>query len=196
VGHWYSTPGGELLYEPDACQLRRLTADEARQCLANRSLTFVGDSLSRYQYVSLAHFLSHGQYMQRYADDGAPSLVIERIWPNFKVLYHDGSKMLQHQDAAATATEHCDCHRIALDASVREDRTMTINISAIAGQPIRAVVRVAYRQAFGMKTTVVDETLDAVRRTVNESAAASKILVVNLGQCLAMECPKPTHMLQ
>jgi hypothetical protein len=48
VGHWHSTHGGELRYEPDACQLRRLTAEAARECLANRSLTFVGDSVSRY----------------------------------------------------------------------------------------------------------------------------------------------------
>jgi hypothetical protein len=131
--------------------------------------------------------------MQRYADNGAPSLVIEHMWPNFTVFYHNGSNSLQHQDAAATPIEHCDCHRIGLDASVREDRTMTINVSAVAGRPYRAVLRVAYRQAFGMKSNVVDETLDAVRRTVNDSSAASlsKILVG-----LAVECRQPTHMLQ
>jgi hypothetical protein len=192
MGHWYSTRAGELLFEPDACQLRRLTADAARQCLANRTLTFVGDSVSRYQYLSMAHFLARGKYIQRYADDGAPSLVIERMWPNFTVFYNTGSRMLQHKDASASATEHCDCHRLNLDTTTREDRTLTVNVSELAGRPAHAVVRVAYKQAFGMKTNVVQETLDAVRRTVNASESASKILVANLGFWMGTKMP-PAH---
>lgn len=47
VGDFYETPDGNYYFEPKACRLRRLTGDQARQCLAGRHLDFIGDSVTR-----------------------------------------------------------------------------------------------------------------------------------------------------
>lgn len=44
------------------CSLRRITHREALDCLAGRPLVLIGDSVMRYQYLSLAHFLDHGDW--------------------------------------------------------------------------------------------------------------------------------------
>lgn len=42
------------------CSLRRFTQAEAQQCLAGRPIVAIGDSLTRYQYLSLVNFLDTG----------------------------------------------------------------------------------------------------------------------------------------
>jgi hypothetical protein len=42
------------------CTLRRLTAAQALRCLADRTVVLIGDSLTRYSYLSLASFLVNG----------------------------------------------------------------------------------------------------------------------------------------
>ena len=54
------------------CSLKRYTAPEARQCLAGKHLSMVGDSLSRYQFFSLAHFIDRGSYPPRFPRPGYP----------------------------------------------------------------------------------------------------------------------------
>ena len=47
-GSWHrETASGHLFWEPSQCRLRRMTAQEARSCLAGRNIAFVGDSVSR-----------------------------------------------------------------------------------------------------------------------------------------------------
>jgi len=47
-GSWHrETASGHLFWEPSECRLRRLTAQEARSCLAGRTIAFVGDSVTR-----------------------------------------------------------------------------------------------------------------------------------------------------
>lgn len=48
------------------CSLKRYTAVEARQCLANQHIHFIGDSLSRYMFNSLAYFIDKGRYPPRF----------------------------------------------------------------------------------------------------------------------------------
>jgi hypothetical protein len=48
------------------CTLKRYTRDEARHCLADKHVTFVGDSLSRYQFNSLAYFIEKGIHPPRF----------------------------------------------------------------------------------------------------------------------------------
>jgi hypothetical protein len=43
AGSWYKDAQGEVFYEPSTCKLRRLTADAARVCLANKTLAFIGE---------------------------------------------------------------------------------------------------------------------------------------------------------
>ena len=58
--------GSRQLELPLTCQLKRYTSIEARQCFANRHISFIGDSLSRYQFLSLAYFIERGQYPPRF----------------------------------------------------------------------------------------------------------------------------------
>jgi hypothetical protein len=66
-------------WEPDACRLRRLTAPQARQCLNRKKLVFIGDSITRYIYSTLVHFLSREVWPERYGGlKGGRSVVIGR----------------------------------------------------------------------------------------------------------------------
>lgn len=48
------------------CHLHRYTANEARKCLANTYIMMIGDSITRYQMLSLAYFLHVGRYPKRF----------------------------------------------------------------------------------------------------------------------------------
>lgn len=178
-GSWYISREGELFYEPHACLLRRLTAAEARQCLSNSTLTFVGDSLSRYQYLSLAHFLVHGRFIQRYAGDNTSSLTNEHTWPSWPVFYSAGSQLLHLNSSTVTSIESCDCYRVP-DELIREFRTLTIQ----AGQ---SRMRVEYKQAFGQdhsEAGLMLDTLRGMREGIGNHTATGldrHVMVVNMG---------------
>jgi hypothetical protein len=50
----------------DTCSLKRYTADDARQCLAGKHISLIGDSLTRYQFYSLAYLIDKGTYPPRF----------------------------------------------------------------------------------------------------------------------------------
>ena len=52
-GYWRAEQDGTYTWHLQACVLRRFSHEDARQCLRNRHLLIVGDSVSRYQYLSL-----------------------------------------------------------------------------------------------------------------------------------------------
>jgi hypothetical protein len=54
------------------CRLKRYTAMEAKTCLASQHVTFIGDSLTRYQYLSLAYFLEHEAFPPRFGNFRQP----------------------------------------------------------------------------------------------------------------------------
>ena len=51
---------------PKTCRLKRYTANEAVQCLKKKSILFVGDSITRYQFLGLAYFLEHKRHPERF----------------------------------------------------------------------------------------------------------------------------------
>lgn len=51
---------------PDVCILKRYTAPQVKLCLQSKHLMFIGDSLSRYQYLSLVYFVEYGRWPQRF----------------------------------------------------------------------------------------------------------------------------------
>ncbi|KAG2484287.1 hypothetical protein HYH03_016931 [Edaphochlamys debaryana] len=73
-GHIYYDRFTRLLaFEPDGCALRRLGGAVARRCLAQLGpVAFIGDSVTRYQFLTLVHFLASGVY--QYPLDGKRSL--------------------------------------------------------------------------------------------------------------------------
>jgi hypothetical protein len=60
------TDGSRELDLTAICSLKRYSGQEARQCLAGKHLNLIGDSLTRYQYLSLAYFIHHGKYPPRF----------------------------------------------------------------------------------------------------------------------------------
>lgn len=48
------------------CRLKRYTAQDAKQCLAGKHLMAIGDSVSRYLFLSLVHLVENGEYLARY----------------------------------------------------------------------------------------------------------------------------------
>ena len=58
--------GSKELTLPSTCRLKRYTADQAGMCLKNKHIFFVGDSLSRYTFMSLVYFLDHKKYPMRF----------------------------------------------------------------------------------------------------------------------------------
>ena len=58
--------GSRELTLPFTCRLKRYTAQQAGTCLRNKNLLFIGDSLTRYQFLSLAYFLEHQKWPQRF----------------------------------------------------------------------------------------------------------------------------------
>jgi hypothetical protein len=64
--------GSRQLQLPLTCRLKRYTSLEARQCLKQKHVSFIGDSLSRYQFISLAHFIERGEYPARFGATSGP----------------------------------------------------------------------------------------------------------------------------
>lgn len=190
-GNWYITDGGELFFEPYECSLRRLTASEARQCLSNKTLTFVGDSISRYQYLSLAHFLVHGRFIQRYSDDNGTSLTNEHTWPSWPEFYSKGSQQLHVNSSTVTSTESCDCYRVP-NEPIREFRTLIIH----SGHAQR--IRIEYQQAFGQdgaKTSLVEDTLRGMRESIaNNTDVQMHYIMANMGAWVQVGQFEPSNL--
>ena len=60
-GNWTLGDDG-LVFELPSCRLVRPSPARARRCLAGRHVMLVGDSLSRYMYLTLAKFMSAGSW--------------------------------------------------------------------------------------------------------------------------------------
>ena len=98
--------GSRQLNLPVTCHLHRYTASEARQCLAKRHVSFIGDSLTRYQFISLAYFIEHGKYPPRFGKEkncthineqgeatcsltAEPNVCMKNDWENFQTYHRD-----------------------------------------------------------------------------------------------------------
>ena len=81
--------------------LRPLSLASVRACLRGRRLAIIGDSLTRYQYLNLAHFLAYGSWYS-----APPHLESERQWGSWGDFFRGSSARL---NAAPAAFEVCDC---------------------------------------------------------------------------------------
>jgi hypothetical protein len=64
--------GSRQLELADICRLKRYSSREANQCLASKHLAMVGDSLTRYLHLSLAHLLERGSFPPRFRRPPSP----------------------------------------------------------------------------------------------------------------------------
>jgi len=59
---WTIAPYPRLIFGGRKAPLSTLQHSGVRQCLRNRRIVFIGDSLTRYQYLNLAHFVARGRW--------------------------------------------------------------------------------------------------------------------------------------
>ena len=59
---WRPRHDGSRELDLVVCHLHRYTSAEANRCLAGQHLNLIGDSLTRYQFLSLAQFIHTGSY--------------------------------------------------------------------------------------------------------------------------------------
>ena len=112
-GEWYLLPDGTLRYELSHCRLRRFTATMAKNCLQGNHIVFMGDSLSRYLYLSLAYFLAYNHWARRHCQVYHPnvprSILNEKDYKEWALFYHDSNAVLNRR--WPHAMEICDCFR-------------------------------------------------------------------------------------
>ena len=95
--------GSREISLPRTCRLKRYVSSESRRCLAGKRVVFIGDSVTRYQVLSLAYFLETGSFPPRFGlagsgrpgacghidesgaptCDSRPSVCIEREWESW-----------------------------------------------------------------------------------------------------------------
>lgn len=112
-----------------------VTKDQALSCLQGRHLVFIGDSLTRYQYLNLVFFLTTGEKVSPVA----PSNENERQWRDWNHFYDGTNARLQGR-------EICDCHRWD-----RKVPPIPIFENRYWKGPSASKTRVTYIQMFGDK---------------------------------------------
>jgi hypothetical protein len=89
------------------------------QTLRDQHILMVGDSLMRYQYLSLAHLLSKGEFRDKSDPEG--KFLRERAFPTWMDFYKFTNEMLVD---TVSGSELCDCHRLE---DTRDSPNMTEN---------------------------------------------------------------------
>ena len=99
-------PGGRdvpaRLTIPD-CDLASVTPTFARECLRGQHLAFIGDSVTRYQYLNLAQYIETGNWTP-FSGEGERLSEDEREWPSWNEWFTATTSRLG-------GNEICDCYR-------------------------------------------------------------------------------------
>ncbi|KAJ1452963.1 hypothetical protein M885DRAFT_498834 [Pelagophyceae sp. CCMP2097] len=117
-GRWHLRPDGSRAYDVEPCRVVRYTPEDARRCLKGRHLFFMGDSVTRYQTLSLMYFLENSKWPMRLpmlarrcqpksvaskeACSKTPNICVEGDWRNGTgaVRQRDWPNMLTHTGGA------------------------------------------------------------------------------------------------
>ena len=135
-----------FIFSPIGCRLlRSLNASSARRCLADRHLLFYGDSLSRYLYLTLAHFLVHDE------------------WPRDLSSYRDGSEACFCE---SSEVNFCDLSKEDIAAYVASgepmDKAGAYGIQGLGGAFVTGI-RGCYYNVMGFPMHRFCATLDVAR---------------------------------
>ena len=106
-GLWSLGPDNAPRFDLEQCRLRRPSPCEVQRCLSSQSILFVGDSLTRYNYLSLIYFLSHGSWPDLLG--GRPEQPSPVVQPEHASWAH----FYQSSNATYGGREHCSCFRNA-----------------------------------------------------------------------------------
>ena len=140
---WQENADGSLTFHHSFCSnFRRFSADDLRQCLRDKHIIFVGDSLARYQYLSFAYWLEKRRPPPPSSTDTEPSVCEEFSWGEedgrWQRFMEGTSLLLKH--------ERCDCFRMDVPAyRMDHERTVENRYYHLEAQSIR----VSFIQLFG-----------------------------------------------
>ena len=98
---WQRTDENTIQLSPDSvrrCNVSSIAHDDVLLALSGTHIAFIGDSITRYQYVSLVYFLTTGSWTSP-----PPSNVRESVWPSWPDFLVGSSARIVH--------EQCDCFR-------------------------------------------------------------------------------------
>jgi hypothetical protein len=93
-----------LMYEDFG--MDRYFAIQPIPVLRDQHILMVGDSLLRYQYVSLVHLLSKGEFPDKLDPDG--KILQERMFPSWAEFFTSTNELFNN---TVSGSEICDCHR-------------------------------------------------------------------------------------
>jgi hypothetical protein len=85
------------------CDLASVTPSFARDCLRGKHLLFIGDSVTRYQYLNLAQYIQTGAWTP-FSAEGDALTEDEREWPSWTAWF-------TATVARLGGNEICDCYR-------------------------------------------------------------------------------------
>lgn len=85
------------------CDLASITPPLARECLRGQHLAFIGDSVTRYQYLNLAQYIQTGNWTP-FSAEGDALTEDEREWPSWTAWF-------TATVARLGGNEICDCYR-------------------------------------------------------------------------------------
>ena len=120
-------PVGKLLrYELLECKLRRISAAKAQNCLAGKRVLFIGDSVMRYQYMSLITYLHTGEWPAPMGGD--MSVCMEHEWAR-KYKKKGWNKYFELAPKRFGGWERCDCINSPEKQAVVENRFYYNNVS-------------------------------------------------------------------
>lgn len=92
------------------CVLRQFTPPEAKECLSRRPLVMIGDSVTRYQFLSLIYWLDSGEWPPpMHGTPDHPSPMIESEWQHGWADFFRGEPYTPYgqSPAASHAGSHC-----------------------------------------------------------------------------------------
>jgi hypothetical protein len=112
-GEWFLFPDGSFHYEYAHCRLRKFTRDQATKCLKGSHIVYMGDSISRYMYASLAHLFAVGNwsapFSRQFHANARPSILCEKDWLSWDVFFQHSNHVLSSDQSSSQ--ELCDCYR-------------------------------------------------------------------------------------
>jgi hypothetical protein len=160
-GVWLLEPDGTFTLAFDHCRLRQFGAREAKRCLQHSHLVFMGDSLTRYLYLSLTYMLTTGGWAPKlsHSTNGKfpASIMWEKDFFSWGEFYRVSNGVLN--DPSSGTYEVCDCYRPNVlfnmqEKSMRENRHFrqygsARQVSGAAHETVGPVLRLSYIQFYG-----------------------------------------------
>ncbi|EOD15604.1 hypothetical protein EMIHUDRAFT_211129 [Emiliania huxleyi CCMP1516] len=133
AGSWSKDADSGFRYHARDCLLVRPSASRVRKCLRHRHLLFVGDSLQRYLYLTLANFLVTGEW-PRDLKAGERSPCFEGAYALNKTRDEVWPEYFRGTNSDLRGAEICDCFRTTCcsEAVLNENRYTLFDGAAVS----------------------------------------------------------------